>query len=133
MKNWPVITSLLMVVMMLANACVFIDSGQAPTPVPVPAPDVKLSIISQIMTRDESGIPQVQATIKNVGASTIGLVEATVDFLDSNGNLIDSSVDTVTGLEPHQTWDFVIICSGEGCKSVTKSEIHVSGTTTERR
>ncbi|MFC1964316.1 FxLYD domain-containing protein [Chloroflexota bacterium] len=131
MRKWPVVMSLLMMVMTIASSCIFIDSGQAPTP--VPAPDVKLSIISQNMTRDESGIPRIQAKIKNVGVSTIGLVEATVYFFDKDGNLIDSSVDTISGLEPHQTWDCNITCSGEGCKRVTKSDIHVAGSTTERR
>ncbi|MFC1914213.1 FxLYD domain-containing protein [Chloroflexota bacterium] len=131
MKKWPVVASLIMMVIILANACVFIESE--PALAPVLTPEVKLSIISQKLTRDETGIPRIQAKIKNVGTSTIGLVEATVEFFDSKGNLIDSSVVTVTNLEPNQTWDCEIVCSGEDCKVATKSEIHVAGTTTERR
>ena len=135
MKKWFVVAGLLLAVMMLAGACVSIDAGsvEGPAPSMEAPPDVKLSIISQEMTRDESGIPRLQAKIKNVGTDTVGLVEATVEFLDGSGNLIDSSVDTTTDLEPHQTWDCVITCSGEGCERAVKSEIHVTGSTTERR
>lgn len=100
-----------------------------PVPMPVPAAVGKVSIISHEMVR-EAGIPQVQATIKNVGSGTIGLVEATVDFLDGTGHLIDTSIDSVTNLEPNRTWDFVVICSEEGCKNVTRYKIQAKGSTT---
>lgn len=133
MKKWYVFINLL-IILTSTTSCLFIESAPAPVPAPEPAPTsvIKLSIISQEMTR-EDGIPQVQATIKNVGPAEIGLVEATVDFLDGNGNLIDSSITTATNLEPQQTWDFVVICSGESCKRVISCKIRAKGTTTEQR
>ncbi|MFC1902030.1 FxLYD domain-containing protein [Chloroflexota bacterium] len=114
----------------------FIGCTPTPAPVPAPAPTLetagKISIISHEMIR-EASIPKVQVKIKNVGSGKIGLVEATVDFFDGNGNLIDSTIATMTDLEANQTWDCVFTCSGEGCKRVIKYEIQAQATTIEQR
>ena len=137
MKKWYV-SIIILIIASSTTGCVFIDSGPAaapalePVPTPVPSTSGKISIISHELTR-EAGIPEVQAKIKNVGSGKIGLVEATVDFLDGNGNLIDSSTATMTDLEANQTWDCAFTCSGEGCKRVIKYQIQAKGTTIEQR
>ena len=51
------------------------------------------------------------------------LAQATVDFLDAEGNLIDSSSDAIMNLRPGESWNFEIACSGADCGQVKGYEI----------
>lgn len=86
-----------------------------------------LEIVQQEMTADASGRIFVELLLRNNTSAQIDLIEVTVRFLDSQGNLVDTSEDSVTNLLPDQTVNLDIQCWGS-CKDVTSYELVIQTT-----
>ena len=122
MKKWPIIASLL-AVMLLASGCGVTS--------PTPPPAGMLEVVDHSMIWGESGSAEVSVTIKNVGHSTIELAEVTVKFYAAK-NFVGASSDAVMNLGPGETWDFKITCSGTGCDRVINYKVTATARTSSR-
>lgn len=111
-KKWTFIAGILIAIMPVAG-CTDSSSLQ----------QGELAVINHNMTREESGIVEVQVTVKNVGKVMAELAEVTVNFYDASKNLIDSSSDSVMNLGPGEIWEFEIECQGTRCSQVKSYEI----------
>ncbi|MBN1160788.1 MAG: hypothetical protein JXA17_02425 [Dehalococcoidales bacterium] len=81
-----------------------------------------LVITHEEMATDASGRIMVYLTLWNSGSTKISLVKVTVSFLDSQGNLVDTSIDSTGNLMPDQSVDMIIPCWGS-CSNVTDYEL----------
>ena len=113
MKKWCVIAGVL--VIMLTGGCT--GSSTAPTS------SGELAVIDHNLTSESPGQVIVNLTVKNVGVSMVELAQVTVNFLDAQGNLIDSSGDAVMNLLPGESWHFEIVCTGANCGQVKGYEL----------
>ncbi len=100
--------------MLCTTGCFVVNSS--------PPPQGKLEVISHELIEEELGT-KVQATVKNVGSSSIELAEVTVRFYDEDMTLLGTSTDAVMNLEPNRSWTFELPCSGVGCDRVKTYEI----------
>ena len=66
---------------------------------------------------------EVKATVKNVGSYKVDFAEVTVKFYDANKTLISTAKDAVMNLNPGESWNFTIPCSGAGCETAETYEI----------
>jgi ankyrin repeat protein len=74
-------------------------------------------LIAKVTSFDVDGtsdIPTITGNVKNCGTHRYTYVEIDAKFKDSSGNLIDSSMDNVTSLDPGETWKFSISTLKDG-------------------
>jgi len=83
-----------------------------------------LVIVHEEMTTDESGKIVVKLDLLNSSDVKINLIKVTIKFLDSKGNLVDTSIDSMANLLPRQTTDLIIPCFGT-CKDVKSYELSI--------
>ena len=74
----------------------------------------ELSILSHNMTVEYNELlnwytAKVTGQAKNIGNETFSFASVDVKFYDANGTLLDTGVDSITDLEPNETWSFEIL------------------------
>lgn len=81
------------------------------------APAEKLQILSHTMSRSKTGaFLYIKGTAKNVSSSRLGYAEVKVKFYNAAGTLLDTSSDTITDLDPGETWSFEVMIFDEDQK-----------------
>jgi hypothetical protein len=81
-----------------------------------------LVVTYEALTTDATGRIMVNLTLWNSGNTKINVVKVTVSFLDSQRNLVDTSIDSTGNLLPDQTVEMIIPCWGS-CQGVTYYEL----------
>jgi hypothetical protein len=109
--------------LMLASAmsCIQVGGGSSPR--------AELSVINEVLIKDEAGGVALKVTVKNTGPVKAELAEVKVSFYDAQKELIDSTRDSVLNLGPNETWEFTIPCMGERCGEIMSYEIQTTAGT----
>lgn len=76
----------------------------APAPQPVVKPDLEL--LEHHPCAGDFGTSMVCGTVINNTDHTYGYVQVEINLYDSDGTLVDSTMDNINNLEPHSKWKF---------------------------
>jgi hypothetical protein len=109
----------------------------SPTPTPTPTMTIietgtptatgGLEIVSQEMKTDASDKITVELVLRNTSVIQLTKIKVTVKFQDAQGNLVDTSEDTITDVAPGQTVNVTIQCWGS-CKGVVGYDLTLQTT-----
>ena len=121
MNKYPIIATIICSFLVLAGCTT-----------PTPPPPGELEILNHRMIKGESGFPEVNITVQNVGSSTIGFAQIEVSFYDSSGDIIETAEDGITELKPSESWNFRIPCKGFDCKKIKTYTIKTTAMTSSR-
>jgi hypothetical protein len=96
------------------------------TPTLTPPPCV-LTIVSYGMTTDAEFMdrPRCEGLARNNGSTQVHSAWIDIDYYDSNGYLVGSGGDSVSDLEPGQTWIFGHTYVFSGYEDVVSCDIEV--------
>jgi len=85
----------------------------------------RIEVFDDELIREDAGTGyesvRVEGTIRNVGNTKVSSMEVRIRFMDGEGFTGNVERETVTQLDPNQTWDFDVAHSGIG-KSVREVE-----------
>ena len=73
-----------------------------------------LKILSHTLKHDEYGTYWVEGIAQNTGDKRLSYAEVRVRFYDSDGTLLDTSIDNTNDLDPGMKWRFKVYYFGDG-------------------
>lgn len=94
---------------------------------PISSETEMVQILDSSLGKTEAGTPLVTGAVKNVSTSMLAVVGVLVEFYDSDGAFLGTSIDfTNNDLGPDEIWSFVIIYFGNNPEMVNSYKVEIT-------
>lgn len=119
--------SLMLAVLML-SACSTRSTKTISIPTtPISSETEMVQILDSSLGKTEAGTPLVTGAVKNVSTSMLAVVGVLVEFYDSDGAFLGTSIDSTNNdLGPDEIWSFVIIYFGNNPEMVNSYKVEIT-------
>lgn len=94
---------------------------------PISSETEMVQILDSSLGKTEAGTPLVTGAVKNVSTSMLAVVGVLVEFYDSDGAFLGTSIDSTNNdLGPDEIWSFVIIYFGNNPEMVNSYKVEIT-------